>query len=77
MTGFNGVGFVLRIAADYITVLNSQNRVQNINKMEYDSKIDTRKTTYKTHLHDIIESGSMVTIKEGYYKVKQNIIIIF
>lgn len=69
MTGFNGVGIVLRIAADYITVLNSHNKVQNINKMEYDSKIDTRNITFKTHLHDIIQSGSVVTIKDGYYKV--------
>ncbi|KRW99810.1 Translation protein SH3-like domain [Pseudocohnilembus persalinus] len=65
------VGIVLQVGAEYVRILDENNLQENIQMMQFDSKIDSSKMRIKTPNHDVISQGSQVYIKEGLYKDKK------
>lgn len=68
-TSKNVVGIVLATRRDTIQILDTNNTVQIINNLDFDTKINSKALASKNNKGDIIKNQSIIRILKGAHEV--------
>lgn len=68
-TSKNQIGIVVETTKDNIKILDSNNTIQVIGNMDFDSKINTRNIVAKNRTGDEISSGCTIILRQGVHQV--------